>query len=138
MEPTGGGPAITPTLEDLEGGPLFKSMTTVCASALLRTALRTIPSWKLWIDQLEFAAKECLPFNQAFSGELSPAYWDCLSIAANLREAAGGVPSHLDWENGGRVIIQQLPTELNQIPLQRMAYNLLPSTRFGSNLRELS
>ena len=66
------------------GGPRIRSITTTCASALMRTALRTTPGWKVWIDQLEFAAKECLPFNQGFSGELSPAYWDCPSIAAKF------------------------------------------------------
>lgn len=67
---------------------------------------------------------------------LSPAYWDCPSIATNLREAAGGFPSHTDWANGGRVLIQQLPAELNGYPLQRTAYKILLDARFGSNLHE--
>ena len=102
----------------------------------MRTVLRTIPAWKFWIPQFEFSAKECLPLSQGFSGVLSPAHWDCLSIAANLRDAARGFLSHPNWAIGGRSLIQQLPADLNRVPIQRVTYKILMANRFGSNLFE--
>ena len=42
------------------GGPKFRSIVAASASALLRTSLKTVTTWREWIGQLDRAAQEWL------------------------------------------------------------------------------
>ena len=58
------------------GGPKLRSLTASCASALFRTATKTVPHWPAWIKQLDTAAREFLPIKQFIEGVRTTHIWD--------------------------------------------------------------
>lgn len=90
------------------GGLKIRSITVAAASALFRTASKTLTSWPEWIRQLEVASAEHLPC--AVSPSLSPSFWDSPPIACNLREACLGFPSDPRWCEGTSNAIQKIHT----------------------------
>ncbi len=79
------------------GGPKFRSFNVACASALYRTATRTVCSWQEWIEQMTINAKEHLSVRHAATGQLYPDCWDSPSFAHNLKwafEGFGGDETH--------------------------------------------
>ena len=83
------------------GGPCPRSITAACASALFRTACKTVTNWPYWIQQLETAATECMALGPWVMETLSVEHWDSPPIACNLREASRGFPSSCKWSEGG-------------------------------------
>jgi len=54
------------------GGPKMRSISAACTSALIRSALKTVPGWKKWLEQLNTAADSFLPINPNIRNALSP------------------------------------------------------------------
>ena len=74
------------------GGPNIKSMKALSVATLMRTTIKTIPSWREDYDTL-VANSEALPGATLVSGVLWNACWDSPAIAALLRHAACGFPA---------------------------------------------
>ena len=76
------------------GGPELRSVATISASTMIRTALKTFKGWKEWFVNLQHAANDFLPIELVARGFLNPPFWDSRAFARNLYEAAKGFPSH--------------------------------------------
>ncbi len=73
-------------------GPKMRSPLLASASALFRTASRTIATWPQWVVQMQKAAHEHLPLETRRQGKLYPKCWDSYSYVQNLRWAYEGFP----------------------------------------------
>ena len=66
------------------GGPQFQSIVVMNSSALVRTAIKTIPTWRNNYNALQQAAEEHIPFvrfeKQLFWGD----HWDSTAYVMNL------------------------------------------------------
>ena len=122
------------------GGPAFTSILAASVAAHIRTALKTVTSWRCWITQLEEAADRYLPANYVVRDCLSVTCWDSPPIAVNLREAARGLPRHPSWARGLPDFISKLGTSnggsWQAIPIQKLVYKELVANRFGNNLND--
>ena len=76
------------------GIPLLRSVNVACASALYRTAAKTLPSWTQWIQQMEVVAADLLPMACVHNNILYPRFWDTRSVAQNLKYAFEGFDKH--------------------------------------------
>ena len=113
------------------GGPNFRSICAASFAALIRTALKTVTSWRSWILQLEEAADMFLPAYSVVRGYLSVPCWDSPPIAVNLREAACGLPHHPTWARGLPEVISKL-----EVPSQKVFYAKLVANRFSNTLND--
>ena len=73
------------------GGPLFRSTKALSVATLTRTAVKTLPSWKVDYDILEDNS-ELLSVGSLRHRILWEAHWDSPAIAALLRHASRGFP----------------------------------------------
>ena len=120
------------------GGPKLRSISASCTSALIRTATKTITGWRGWIPQLELAADSLLPIHPAIRNTLSPPFWDSPPLALNLSEAAQGLPTHPKWDISKSDLIIKLQTqEPNKVPVQKLVYKELVSSRFNTPLTHI-
>jgi len=123
-------------LEQL-GGPKIRSVVATCASALFRTACNTISSWPDWIQQLQVAATEHLPFAQA--PLMTTDCWDSPPIVLNLKEASLGFPSDERWCDGAAKAINKIQSASlrikGEIKMQKICYEELMNNRFLNNIR---
>ena len=120
------------------GGPKIRSIVAACASAIFRTARRTLTSWPTWIKQLEVAAAEHLPLSPYAADKLSTECWDSPPIACNLREAFRGFPKDDRWCEGAShaiSIIQRSTAKSSaSIQVQKICYDALIQYRFVDSL----
>ena len=73
-------------LSDLNG-PMFKSISVLCNSAMFRTAFSTISGWSELVDGLRQAACESLPARVALSSSFWLDWWDSQPMAVSLTNA---------------------------------------------------
>jgi len=90
------------------GGPKLRSFNIACASALFRTAARTVCNWGQWISQMSAAANEHLPVCQSLSGFHYPEFWDSPSFAHNLCWAFEGFVKQKKFMKAGISLVQRL------------------------------
>ena len=72
----------------------IQSIDCLAAASMLRFALSSHRSWVEWVRQLRVVAREALPLRHAFSGILSPGFWDSRPIAPNLDTAWQDAAKH--------------------------------------------
>ena len=129
------------------GGPKFRSIVVASVAALFRTAVRTVTSWPLWIEQLEDAALRWLPLEPLIKDTLTPSFWDSPPIACKLKEASRGFPNDIQWGQGAIELLHDLfprglvfppPQEQKCIALQKLIYDKLISHRFANSLNDTS
>ena len=119
------------------GGPSPRSISASCASALFRTACKTVTNWPEWIQQLTTAATELLPLYPLALGELSAEHWDSPPIACNLKEASLGFPSSAKWSVGASNAIHAIrKSKSERIKMQKVCYDNLMQARFSNNIHE--
>jgi len=120
------------------GGPKLRSISAACASALIRTAIKTIHGWKGWLVQLNTAADFLLPLHPDIRDKLSPPFWDSPPIALTLSQAAQGLPHHPKWDISESDIIKKLQTcRLDKVPVQKLVYKELVSHQFNSPIQDI-
>ena len=126
------------------GGPEFRSLTAACASALVRTSYKTLPSWKQWISQLSVAATTHLPLLPLVKDILTPTFWDSPPLVVNLREAFLGFPTHPHFNFSESDLIGKLRSTQRVEPRAQHFFRTFPRIyqtsvgAHGSILRELS
>jgi len=112
------------------GGPKFRSITAASSSALVRTSLKTVTSWKSWIEQLEHAADVHLPLQTLVRNTLTPANWDSPPLAVNLRDASLGFPSHPHFDFSKSDLLCRIKgSDLSKVPVQKLVYDELISIK---------
>ena len=74
------------------GGPKIMSGLALCAASLMRTALKTLPRWRIQRNKLETAAEEHLRLALWTQGIRWPSCWDSPAFAYNLNWADQGFP----------------------------------------------
>jgi hypothetical protein len=84
------------------GIPQLRSVNVACASALYRTAAKTLPGWTQWIRQMEIVATDLLPAAFVHRNILYPEFWDTKSVAQNLQYAFEGFEKHSNLLQGER------------------------------------
>jgi len=112
------------------GGPKLRSFNIACASALFRTAARTVHNWGHWISQMSAAADEHLPVSRSIQGFHYPDFWDSPSFAHNLFWAFEGFVTQKKFMKAGVSLVQQI-TEQNN------GERPLPGGEFFLNFRAL-
>ena len=127
----------------------FRSLVAACASALFRTAYKTVTSWPRWVSQLDTAAREFLPVQQFTEGVRSPPCWDSPPIALNLRDAYCGFLGDSRWKQGAEQVIQKLAADNLGVcpvpgdvtvcskPLQKMIYSRFMDTFFRVDFKDI-
>ena len=75
---------------DQVGAKQFVSIKEMAQSTMLRAAYKTLKGDTGTISRLEQCAKEFLPLHLAFSGSLTPSWWDTQPFAYYLKEALDG------------------------------------------------
>ena len=119
----------------LAGGPKLRSISAACASAFMRTSLKTIKGWSGWLPQLKLAADALLPLHPSIRDCLTPPFWDSPPLALSLSEASKGLPSHPQWNISNSDLIHKLQTrDLTKVPVQKLLYAELASSRFKDPL----
>ena len=122
------------------GGPKFRSISAASVATLIRTALKTVTSWRGWIAQLEEAADRYLSANAVVRNCLSVPCWDSPPIAKNLRDAARGLPDYPTWSRGLSEVISKLGTSNDgswqHTPIQKTVYKELVANKFGNTLND--
>ena len=119
------------------GGPIFRSISAASVAANVRTALKTVTSWRSWIPQLQEAANRYLPLEPLARDTLSVPCWGSPPIAVNLREAACGLPNCPTWAQGLSDIISKMSeSNLQKVPIQKLVYKELISNRFSNTLND--
>ena len=81
---------------DKIGGTACRSFTAASTAALIRTALKTVTGWKIWISQLHEAAQRFLPLEPLVRGLLTTSLWDSpplLSTSMKLPSASPTIPT---------------------------------------------
>jgi len=112
------------------GGPKLRSITAASASALVRTATKTLTRWQDWLIQLEKTAAEHLPLQQVVRNTLTPSCWDSPPLALNLREASLGLPSHPHFDFSKSDLLCKINgTDISKIPVQKVVYKELISIK---------
>ncbi len=132
------------------GGPKLRSLTASCASALYRTAAKTIHKWPAWIKQLDTAAMEFLPTKLYIEGVRTTNVWDSTPIAINLQEAFHGFPGDPRWSAASNALIQKFTQDNQGNPpapgskffqetsaLQKVVYGKLMEYAFSCSLKDL-
>ena len=127
------------------GGPHLRSLSASCASALFRTAFRTVTTWPTWLEQLKVAAERWQPLRPYVLNDMSPDFWDNIPIAANLATAYGGFLDDQRWIQGTTELLQFLASKnAGSVPMpgssealrigevQKKHYNLLVKSHLGS------
>ena len=94
------------------GGPNIRSFNVACASALYRTAARTVSNWGSWIHQMTAACEEHLPVIRSIKGLHYPEFWDSPSFAHNLFWAFEGFSHQKKIQKAGGLLVKKL-TEKN-------------------------
>ena len=90
------------------GGPRFRSFCISSASALFRTAARTVTSWPHWVAQMQQAGEEHLSVKNGIQGLHYPDFWDSPSYAQNLFFAFQGFTEQPRLVQAGKCLIQIL------------------------------
>ena len=129
------------------GNLKLRSVSAACASALFRTAHKTITFWPTWMQHLTSAQQEFLPICQHESGKMAPAFWDSTAIAYNLSEAYNGFQHHPKWKagasaqvlefankNGGRLPPPARTCPIRTGPIQKQVYSKLMAGNLSVNI----
>ena len=116
----------------------MRSFNIACASALDRTAAKTVTTWPTWVHQMAAAAKEHLPAIREIKGLDYPDFWDSPSFAHNLLEAFEGFQHQDKFRAGGNELREEMRARndgahpfpghevfSNSNGLQKLAYNTL-------------
>ena len=116
----------------------MRSISAACTSALIRSALKTVPGWKTWLEQLNTAADSFLPIHPNIRNSLSPPFWDSPPIALNLSQAAQGLPSHPKWDISNSDVMEKFRSCcLHEVPVQKLVYKELVLGQFNSPLQDI-
>ena len=111
------------------GGPKLRSITAACSAALIRSAVKTTPGWRGWIEQLSNAATRFLPLEPLVRDTLTLCFWDSSPVALFLRRASLGLPSHPHFDMSSSDLIRRtsMQDDLGKFPVQKLVYNELIS-----------
>ena len=121
----------------------MRSFNCACASALFRTAAKTVVTWPNWIRQMKEATKEHLPAVREIKEMDYPDFWDSPSFAHNLAQAFVGFQMQDKFKAAGIEIRERMRSKNDGVMpypghklfsethgLQKVAYNALTQTLF--------
>ncbi len=91
------------------GGPKFRSLLASVRSAMMRTAIKSVPERPEWKAQITTSAQEALPFDLWLNGIFQPGFWDSPPIALNLANAHACFLGDDDWADGARRAFSEIP-----------------------------
>ena len=94
------------------GGPKLRSPNIACASALYRTAAKTVSNWGHWVMQMKVVADEHVGLAQLVGGAHYPKCWDSPPLAHNLMQAYEGFTSQSKFSGAAQLIRDKLATRI--------------------------
>ena len=109
------------------GGPTLRSASTASRAAIMRTALKTLGSWKMWKVKMLECAQIHLPIKLWSAGLVSPEFWDSSPFAFNLCDASRGFPGDSKWFAPASAALHELASKLGSTnrpsrPLSQIGY----------------
>jgi len=108
----------------------IKSCRASCLSAQIRCAQSTLPFFEEWLPSIHSMLIDVLPIAQLATGATSPAFWDSVPFAVNLKNARSGFPELTNVNKGFSVAMHEVsnaPLSKTKSKLQKILYkHLLP------------
>jgi len=109
----------------------IKSCKVSCLSAQIRCAQSTLPFFEEWLPSIHSLSMQVLPISQIATGASSPAFWDSVPFAVNLKSARSGFPELTNVNKGFSEAMQEVSSahrNKTKPKLQKILYkHLLPS-----------
>ena len=119
------------------GGPRLRSITAASSAAMIRSATKTTPGWRNWVQQLRTAAEKYLPLEPLVRDTLTPSFWDSPPIAHSLRDASLGFPSHPHFDISDSELICKIQhSSVGQMPVQKLVYRELISIKHKNCIQD--